>query len=101
MVENTFRRGGIGLKMFQASYKQLLLDEIKFDFIDAEAFLIPFFTKLGYKTIGTIDYPMYESSTLMMLDVLEIKHLEKVKSPFQSLYRNSSHFHFSDQSRST
>lgn len=68
----------------QGLYKQHLLDQIKFDFVDAEAYLVPFFEKLGYQTISTIDYSIYESSTLIVLDILNIEHLEKVKSPFQS-----------------
>ncbi len=88
MLKSYLRGTLIGLRIMQAYYKQLLLDEIKFDFIDAEAYLVPFFEKLGYKTIGTIDYSIYESSTVMVLDTLNIEHLEKVKSPFQSLYRN-------------
>ena len=88
MVQSNFRKNGIGLRMIQALYKQQLLDGIKFDFVDAEAYLVPFFEKLGYQTIGKIDYSIYESSTVMVLDILNIEHLQKVKSPFQSLYRS-------------
>ncbi|NEP82737.1 MAG: GNAT family N-acetyltransferase [Okeania sp. SIO3C4] len=79
MVQSDFRGKGIGLRIMQALYKQQLLDGIKFDFVDAEAYLIPFFEKLGYKAIGKIDYSIYESSVLMVLNILNIKHQEKVK----------------------
>ncbi|MDJ0556634.1 MAG: GNAT family N-acetyltransferase [Microcoleaceae cyanobacterium MO_207.B10] len=88
MVQSHFRGKGIGLRIMEALYKQQLLDRIKFDFVDAEIYLVPFFEKLGYQTIGKIDYKIYESNTLMMLDLLNLKHLEKVRSPFQCLYRN-------------
>ncbi|NES92449.1 GNAT family N-acetyltransferase, partial [Okeania sp. SIO2B9] len=69
MVQSNFRGKGIGLKIMQALYKQQLLDGIKFDFVDAELYLVPFFEKLGYQTISEIDYQMYESSVLMVLDI--------------------------------
>ncbi|NEP87767.1 MAG: GNAT family N-acetyltransferase [Okeania sp. SIO2C2] len=79
MVKSNFRRNGIGLRIMQALYKQQLLDGIKFDFVDAEAYLVPFFEKLGYQTIDKIDYQMYESSVLMVLDIPNIKHHQQVK----------------------
>ena len=84
MLKSSLRRKGIGLRIMQAHYKQLLLDEIKFDFIDAEAYLVPFFEKLGYKTIGRIDYSIYESSTLMVLDILNIEHLRESSITFSA-----------------
>ncbi len=88
MLKSYLRGTLIGLRIMQAYYQQLLLDKIKFDFIDAEEDLVPFFEKLGYQTIGKIDYSIYESGAVMVLETLNIKHLEKVKSPFRSLYRN-------------
>ncbi|NEO58199.1 MAG: hypothetical protein F6K54_37195 [Okeania sp. SIO3B5] len=88
MLKSYLRGTLIGLRIMQAYYKQLLLDGIKFDFIDAEIYLVPFFEKLGYQIIGKIDYSIYESSTVMLLNILNIEHLEKVKSPFQRLYIN-------------
>ncbi|NES02362.1 MAG: hypothetical protein F6K22_05630 [Okeania sp. SIO2F4] len=88
MLKSYLRGTLIGLRIMQAYYKQLLLDGIKFDFIDAEAYLVPFFEKLGYKTISKIDYSIYESSVVMVLDTVNIEHLEKVKLPFRGLYRN-------------
>ncbi|NES78095.1 MULTISPECIES: hypothetical protein [Okeania] len=85
MVKSYLRGTLIALKIVQAHYKQLLLDEIKFNLIDNLAYLVPFFEKLGYQTIGTIDSSFYESRVLMVLDIVNIEHLEKIKSP---LYRN-------------
>nr|WP_307785877.1 GNAT family N-acetyltransferase [Okeania sp. KiyG1] len=50
---SSFRGKSIGLRIMETLYKQQLLDGIKFDFVDAEIYLIPFFEKLGYKTIDT------------------------------------------------
>ena len=88
MLKSYLRGTLTGLRIMKACYKQLLLDGIKFNFIDVLAYLLPFFEKLGYQTIGKIDYSISESRTLMVLETLNIEHLEKVKSPFQSLYRN-------------
>ncbi|MDJ0553444.1 MAG: hypothetical protein QNJ68_03205 [Microcoleaceae cyanobacterium MO_207.B10] len=88
IVKGYLRGNLIGLRIVQACYKQVLLDGIKFDFIDALPCLVPFFEKLGYQTIGKINYSTYEIRILMVLDILNIEHLEKVKSPFQLVYRN-------------
>ena len=65
-----------------------LLDGIKFNFIDCETHNIPFFQKIGYQLIGNFDYQVYGSGNLMVLDLLNLKHLEKVNSPYQHLFRN-------------
>ena len=88
MVIQNQRRKGIGLGLMQAHYSQMLIDRIKFDFIDCEPQMIPFFQKLGYQPIEMVDHPEYGSGLAMMLDVFNFKHLEQVKSPFQQLYRN-------------
>ncbi len=54
MVKSNFRGNGIGFKIMLGLYKQQLLDGIKFDFVDAEAYLVNFFEKLGYQTIVDI-----------------------------------------------
>ncbi len=46
MVQNYLRGTLIGLRIIQALYKQQLLDVIKFDFVDGEGYLVPFFEKL-------------------------------------------------------
>ncbi|OZH52764.1 hypothetical protein AFK68_22225 [Hydrocoleum sp. CS-953] len=88
MVKGYVRGKLIALRIAQAYYKKLLLDEIKFDFIDALPYLVPFFEKLGYQTIGKINYSIYDIRILMVLNILNIPHLEKVKSPLQRVYRN-------------
>ena len=75
LAQKTLRGQGIGLALLRESYKQQLRDGIKFNFIDAEAYLVPFFKKLGYQAIGSIDYPMYPSSQLMVLDLQKLKQL--------------------------
>ncbi len=88
LVKDSLRRSLIWLRIVQASYKQVLLDGIKFDFIDALPDIVPYYERLGYQTIGTIDHSIYESGILMVFDLLNLEHLEKVKSPLQRVYRN-------------
>ncbi|MEG3903285.1 GNAT family N-acetyltransferase [Microcoleus sp. B4-C5] len=88
MVDTNFRRKGIGLVLMQANYNQLLLDKVKLDFIDCEPHMIGFFQKLGYQPIDMINHPEYGSGLALMLDVFNFEHLQRVKSPFQRLYRN-------------
>ncbi|MBD2546047.1 GNAT family N-acetyltransferase [Planktothricoides raciborskii] len=86
MVIKNLRRTGIGFSLMQFHYNQLLLDQIKFDFIDCEPHMIPFFQKLGYQTIDMINHPEYGSGMAMILDVFNLKHLQRVKSPFMRLH---------------
>lgn len=88
MIEPHFRGSTMALRIMQANYHQLLLDRIKFDFIDCEPHMIPFFQKIGYQTIDMINHPEYGSGLALMLDVFNFEHLQRVKSPFQRLYRN-------------
>ena len=88
MVQYHLRGSILGLRLMQACYKQRLLDGIKFDFIDCETHNLPFFQKFGYQLIGSFDYQVYGGGNLMVLDLLNFKHLENVKSPYKRLYRN-------------
>ncbi|MEG4453282.1 GNAT family N-acetyltransferase [Microcoleus sp. N9_A1] len=88
MVDKNLRKKGIGFTLMQAHYNQMLIDRIKFDFIDCEPHMIPFFQKLGYQLIDMINHPEYGSGMAMMLDVFNLKHLERVNSPFMRLHRN-------------
>ncbi|BAY29808.1 hypothetical protein NIES2107_16520 [Nostoc carneum NIES-2107] len=85
MIIHHLRGSRITLGILQAYYNQLLLDQIKFDFIDCEPHMIPFFQKLGYQPIDMINHPEYGSGLAMMLDVFNFQHLEQVKSPFLRL----------------
>jgi len=82
MVLHHLRGSRIALSILQTYYNQLLLDQIKFDFMDCEPQMIPFFQKLGYQPIDMINHPEYGSGLAMMLDVFNFQHLEQVKSPF-------------------
>jgi hypothetical protein len=88
MIQKHLRGSRIAVSIMQAYYCQLLQDQIKFDFIDCEPHMIAFFQRLGYQPIDMINHPEYGSGLAMMLDVFNLQHLERVKSPFQRLYRN-------------
>ncbi|HEY9812940.1 MAG TPA: GNAT family N-acetyltransferase [Candidatus Sericytochromatia bacterium] len=82
MVKKELRGSTLALRLMRANYQQLLVDGVKFDFIDCEPHMIPFFQKLGYQPIEMINHPEYGSGLAMMLNVFNFKHLEQVKSPF-------------------
>jgi hypothetical protein len=88
MIQRHLRGSRIALSIMQSYYYQLLQDKIKFDFIDCEPHMIPFFQRLGYQPIDMINHPEYGSGLALMLDVFNLEHLQRVKSPFQRLYRN-------------
>lgn len=87
MTKTHLRGSTMALRIMQANYNQLLLDQIKFDFIDCEPHMIAFFQRLGYQPIDMIIHPEYGSGLAMMLDVFNFQHLERVKSPFLRLQR--------------
>ncbi|NER37733.1 MAG: GNAT family N-acetyltransferase [Oscillatoria sp. SIO1A7] len=70
MVPHHLRGKRIGLKLMQAGYKQQLVDGIKFDFIDCENHMVPFFEKIGYQLIGSFEYEVYGNYNIMVLDLL-------------------------------
>jgi hypothetical protein len=59
------------------------------DFIDCNPPLVPFFTRLGYRWIRTIEHPTYGTVNLMRLDGLDREHLARVRSPFLPVLKES------------
>jgi hypothetical protein len=88
MVSPAYRHGHLAIKIVSASYKAGLTGAIKFDFIDCNPPLEAFFQRLGYRRYrGTVHHPEYGEVVPMLLELLNIAHLEKVGSPFVRVFR--------------
>ena len=72
----------------QAGYMQLLIDGIKFDFIDCELDMVSNYQKFGYKLIFSVYHKVYGTFHIMILDVLNFDVLQKIESPYRHIYRS-------------
>lgn len=87
MIQKEFRASTLFLDLFRALYKHLLSEGIKFDFGDCDFPVTIFFKRLGYQVVGQANHPEYGEGNIVMLDVLNLEHLEKSNSPFKGIYK--------------
>jgi predicted GNAT family N-acyltransferase len=90
MVLKEFRGNQIAIHLIKENYRQMLIEGIKFDFSECDSSLVSYYNKLGYKSIGTLNHPEYGEGTILMLDVLDLEHLERVGSPFKEICKSFS-----------
>jgi GNAT superfamily N-acetyltransferase len=89
MIAPEFRGGLLAVRLAMASYAYGAPKGIRWNFIDCNSHLIPFFAGLGYvEHIPPGDHPEYGRVTRMRLAVSDRAHLEAVKSPFLRLMRS-------------
>ncbi|MGB8698441.1 MAG: GNAT family N-acetyltransferase, partial [Thermosynechococcaceae cyanobacterium] len=88
MLKPEYRKGTLAVRLANAAYALALKDRIRYDFIDANPHLIPFFEGLGYRIHKTDYHPEYGDVTVMVLDLEDINYLEKISSPFRREYQN-------------
>jgi Acetyltransferase (GNAT) domain len=93
MLKPEYRKGTLAVRLANAAYALYLKDRIRYDFIDANPHLIPFFEGLGYRIHKTDHHSEYGDVTVMVLDLEDINYLEKIGSPFRREYQKffSSH----------
>ena len=77
IVKKEFRGSPIILDLARIFYEQLLLEGIKYDFLDCETYMLPFYSRLGYKNMGEITHPEFGKGYLMMLDICANRFLFK------------------------
>lgn len=86
MVEPAWRRTKVPLELAIAVYRYGLEEDIRFDFIDCNDYLEPFFLRLGYTRTGpNVSHPEYGEVVPMVLDLRDTAHLAAVKSPFAAV----------------
>jgi hypothetical protein len=82
LIVDPAHRGGAGIALAVAGYRQAVTDGMRFCFIDCNDPLVPLFRKLGYREHGKISHPEYGEVNAMLLDFEDIAHLVKIGSPF-------------------
>jgi hypothetical protein len=90
MVERTKRGSAMAVRLASALYAFGLRHGVDADYIDCNPHRVPFFEHLGYRTLRTIDHPDYGDVTLMRLDLRDLAHLQRVKSPFVAVHDRDS-----------
>jgi hypothetical protein len=85
MVSRCRRGSALVVRLAAAAWGAGLGARIQTDFIDCNAHLVPFFTRLGYRAQRTIHHPQYGAVTVMRLDVFDHAHLIDVRSPLRRL----------------
>ena len=70
LVKKQFRGTSVMLEIIESLFQELVIRKIKFDFADCEPYMIPLYTKLGYKNMGEMYHPEFGKGYLIMLDVL-------------------------------
>jgi hypothetical protein len=88
MVHKKLRGSTLALRLMLGNYRQLLIDEVKFDFIDCNSHMVAFFMRLGYQIMGTVNHPEYGEGIVMMLELFNLEYLNKVNSPLKRIYKN-------------
>ena len=82
MIHPRFRRGTLGVRLFNALYRFALERGITTDVIDCNAHLIPLFTGLGYRVFrDDLIHPEYGAVTVMKLDLYDYYHFQQINSP--------------------
>jgi hypothetical protein len=61
----------------------MLEQGVKTDYCDCEPEVVPFFEGLGYKPQFDFDHPIYGFGYVMRLNVNDLEHLVKVRSPLR------------------
>jgi hypothetical protein len=83
MIASDDRKGRLAVRLAIACYEYGTPRGIRWNFIDCNSHLVPFFRGLGYvEHVPAAQHPEYVIVTRMRLDGLNQVHLEAVRSPF-------------------
>ncbi len=87
MVHKNFRKTAVFSRMMQMLYVLGIKRETQFCYMDVNPPLQPLFEKLGFKKIAEKHHFDYGDIVIMKMDILDIDHLNKQKSPFRRVYK--------------
>jgi GNAT superfamily N-acetyltransferase len=85
MVERERRGTLLAVQLARSLFERGAAQGITTDYIDCNEPLVPFFERLGYRSMRTIEHPEYGTVRLMRLDVRDAGHMARVGSPFGSV----------------
>lgn len=85
MVASARRGTSLALRLSKASYAFGLANRVRFNFIDCNTSLVPFFERLGYVFHRLAEHPEHGIGSVMRLDLLDRVRLIQLRSPFLSI----------------
>ena len=86
MVHPEFRRTTLSARLACERSRWGLSQGIRANFIDCDPNNHPYFTALGYKVVlDDFIHPEFGLGFLLRLDLCDLEHLEKVRSPFRRI----------------
>ncbi len=88
IVDKNHRNSTISSMLACEIYYLALQQRINICLIEIEDFLEKFYQRLGFKLIKRVDYK-YGSRSQMSLNLMDINHLLKVRSPFVEYYNKT------------
>ncbi len=90
IVRKDYRSTSIAFRLACATYIQQIKDNLMYSFVDCERNMLSFYLRLGYKVHQKDFYhPEYGDGVVLVLELQNIGHLEKCKSPFAKYYRQT------------
>lgn len=89
IVADNNRYGRLTIRLCQAAFVLGLENEIKFNFIDCNQYLVRFFKFFGYEVYtANVIHPEYGEVTPMMCNSLDIDLFKRRRSPFAKSYES-------------
>lgn len=86
MMLPRYRRGTLAVRIMMAAFKRGMEEDIRFDFLDCNPHLEPFFAGMGYRpSCGRVHHPEYGDVQPLYLAFGDAEHLRAVGSPFAKL----------------
>ena len=90
IVRNDYRSTSIAFRLACTTYMKQIKDNLMYSFVDCARDMVSFYIRLGYEVYQKNFYhPEYGDGVVLVLELQNIKHLEKCKSPFAKYYRQT------------
>ncbi len=90
IVRRDYRATSIAFRLACATYIQQIKDNLMYSFVDCARDMVYFYLRLGYKVHqNDFFHPVYGDGVVLVLELQNIEHLEKCKSPFAKYYRQT------------
>ncbi len=90
IVRSDYRSTSVAFRLACATYMKQIEDNLMYSFVDCTRDMVPFYIRLGYEVYQKDFYhPEYGDGVVLVLELQNIEHLERCKSPFAKYYRQT------------
>lgn len=87
MISPTHRKSTLAIHLICTNFEFCVAEGLSIDVMDCNAHLVPFFSKLGYQIHrDDLVHPEYGDVTVMYLQARDVRHLERIGSPFACVH---------------